>query len=361
MTVAMSPNAARRTRGSQRLPSGPRAAVARVVAGLLAAAAVAGVPEAGAQLCSWGGTPSLPAPEVAHLSSRSGVARAPGRLAVDADNNLYVTDPTTGRVVVEDVHGQVTAVLGDLGVPLAVAVDALGRVYVGDRSAGRVERFDSQWQPAGPLGQGDGEFQGVTDVAVDPDAGLGLVYVADGEADLIKVYGPDGDWLRSFGGTGSGAGELDFPSAVWVSPAGEVFVGDQNNDRVQVFDRQGGFVRCFGAQGGSNRSFGRIFGIVGDDQGRLFVADGFQGHVRVFDPAGAVLAEIGDLGDLPGQFRTPFGLVIDGHGRLFVTSVNGGRVESFGIDDFTEPPSAGAIFNDGFESGDLHVWSAAAP
>ena len=56
-----------------------------------------------------------------------------------------------------------------------------------------------------------------------------------------------------------------------------------------------------------------------------------------------------------------FGMVIDTTNRLFVSSVNSGRLEVFGLDDFTIPPPGGSIFNDGFESGDVHAWSESIP
>jgi len=326
-----------------------------------AAAVLGGASVVSAQLCSWGGTPVLPAPDVAYLDSASDGFRAPARLAVDSMDRLYLTDPTSGAVVVKDALGAVVAVRDGMAAPLAVAVDAFDDIYVGSGSTGGVQIFDPSWQPVGVLGSGADEFVGVTDIAVDPDPGLGLVFVADGGADLIKVFGPDHQLVRAFGGTGTGPGEFDFPSAVWVSPGGEVFVGDQNNDRVQVFDRNGLFLRCFGDQGGGNRNFGRIQGLVGDSVGRLYVADAFQGHVKVFDGSGAELAVIGGLGDRPGQFRTPFGMVIDGYQRLVVASVNTGRLEVFGVDDYSNPPPVGRIFSDGFESGDVNAWSDAAP
>ena len=314
-----------------------------------------------AQLCTWDGTPVLPPPEVEVLGSQLESLRAPARLAVDSGDNVYVTDPTRGSIVIMDVQGRVIEVRSEMGVPLALAVDDFGNTYVSDDATGRVDIYDEQWNHSGTLGVGAGEFQGATDIAIDPDPGFGEVFVADGKADLIKVYDPIGLPLRSFGGSGSGPGEFDFPSAVWVSPYGEVFVGDQNNDRVQVFDRQGAFLRCFGAQGGGDRNFGRIQGLWGDSIGRIYVADAFQSHVKVFDGAGAELAVIGGIGDHPGQFRTPFGLVIDGHNRLFVSSVNSGRLEVFGLDDFTVPPPTGSIFFDGFESGDVNAWSETFP
>lgn len=357
-TVENDPRGARARRYGAARPE----RIARMAVLLVFGVVILGLPgTASAQLCSWEGTPVLPPPEVEFLGSQPEGQRAPARLAVNSHDMIYVADPTRGAVVVRDAHGSVVAVHSDLGVPVAVAVDAFDNIFVSDDSSGRVDIFDEVWQPAGALGVGSGEFEAVTDVAVDPDPGLGLVFVADGGANLIKVYGADGQLVRSFGGPGTGPGEFDFPSAVWVSPYGEVFVGDQNNDRVQVFDRTGLFLRCFGAQGGGNRNFGRIQGLVGDIDGRVYVADAFQGHVKVFDGAGAELAAIGSLGDRPGQFRTPFGVAIDGHNRLFVSSVNSGRLEVFGLDDFTVPPPTGSIFNDGFESGDVHAWSESIP
>lgn len=335
---------------------------ARVALFLMVGLVALGMPRtASAQLCSWGGTPVLPPPDVAVLGSQLDGLRAPARLAVDSADNVYVTDPTRGTVVIMDVQGRVIDVRTEMGVPLALAVDRFGTIYLSDDATGRVDIYDELWQSSGALGVGAGEFQGATDIAVDPDPGFDLIYVADGRADSIKIYDADGLPVRSFGGHGTGPGEFDYPSAVWVSPSGEIFVGDQNNDRVQVFDREGVFLRCFGAQGGGDRNFGRIQGLEGDAEGRLYVADAFQGHVKVFDGAGAELAVIGSLGDHPGQLRTPFGAVIDGHNRLFVSSVNTGRLEVFGLDEFTVPPPVGSIFIDGFESGDVNAWSESIP
>jgi len=354
--------------GDSRGPGARRYGVARsglvapVTVLFLVGVVILGLPgTTSAQLCTWGGTPVLPAPEVEVLGTQLESLRAPARLAVDSGDNVYVTDPTRSSVVIMDSHGRVVEVRTGLGVPLALAVNDFNNTYLSDDAAGRVDIYDEQWQPSGTLGVGAGEFMGVSDIAVDPDPGFGLVFVADGRADLIRVYDLDGLPVRSFGGHGSGPGEFDYPSAIWVSPDGEVFVGDQNNDRVQVFDRQGAFLRCFGAQGGGNRNFGRIQGLEGDAEGRIYVADAFQGHVKVFDGAGAELAVIGSLGDRPGQFRTPFGLAIDHNNRLFVSSMNSGRLEVFGLDDFTVPPPSGLIFNDGFESGDVHAWSESIP
>lgn len=313
------------------------------------------------QTCSWGGTPSLPAPDAEPLRSIAGSLRAPGRIAVLSTTSILTTDPSAGNVVESDPHGTVLAVHSNLDSPYAIAVDDLGIVYVGELGGGLVTRYADGWQQAGSLGQGAGEFLIPTDIAIDPDPGLGHIYVTDGGAHQVRVYQPDGTFLRAFGGHGTAPGQFDFPAAVWVSAGGEVYVADQNNDRVQVFDRNGNFLRCFGNQEDGERKLGRIQGLTGDDLGRLYAADAFQGQVRVFDPGGVELAAIGGFGSLPGQLRTPAGIGIDSNNRLFVASVNNGRVEIFGIDDFADPPPGNGIFSDGFESGDSDAWSSTGP
>jgi hypothetical protein len=289
-----------------------------------------------AQTCTWGGTPSLAMPAVAALRSDGRLLAAPARLAVDADGRLYVTDPLAGRLLVRDAMGRLVRVLEGLGRPLGLAVDAFGVVYVGDERTGSVSLFDSGGRFLRTLGNGDGEFALPGHIAVDP--GTGVVYVADGGRDEVKAY-RDGQLVARFGGSGSAAGQLSFPTGIHVSAAGEVYVADQNNDRVQVFDRNGAFLRCFGKTSGMSLKprFGRAQGITGDGAGRIYVADAFQGTVKVFDTAGVALGTIGGFGDRTGQLQLPQSLAVDTHGRLLVASTGNARVEVFGLDGYSDP------------------------
>ncbi len=291
-----------------------------------------------AQACTWGGASTTAAPAATSLRSQHEFVRSPVRIAVDAQGNVYTADPGKAAVVVTDSQGRLISVNEGLLTPVSVAVASSGNVYVGERETGAVSVFDEQWNLIRRLGAGEGEFLLPNDIAVDV-TGDSSVYVSDGEAHVIKVYDAEGAFRFSFGGQGTAVGQLRFPSAVHVSTAGEVYVADQNNDRVQVFDRTGSFLRCFGSNGSSSFStkFGRILGITSDSQSRLYVADGFHGHVKVFDAQGVELATIGSFGEGPGRLRTPVGLAIDPSNRLWVASLNSGRLELFGLDDFADP------------------------
>jgi len=314
-----------------------------------------------AQDCLWGGTSSMEPPEVTPLGAQNQAFPAPGRLAVDGVGSLYVADPAAGRVLVLDAWGAVVNVKIGLLEPSAVAVGGDGSIYVAEAGAGRVSVFDADWNFVQYLGAGDGEFVLPNDIALASE--VGPVYVSDGDGHQVRVYSTSGAFEFAFGEKGTAPGQFDFPAAVYVAQLGgppgsvRVLVADQNNDRVQIFDSSGTYLWCFGGSA-ADRVFGRIVGLTGDDSGRIYVSDAFQGHVQVLDPQlGVVLATIGSFGSGANQLRTPLGLVIDPFNRLMVSAVNNGRVEQFGLDEFTLPPSTEVIFEDGFETGNLDRWS----
>ncbi|RME46954.1 MAG: hypothetical protein D6791_07020 [Chloroflexi bacterium] len=69
-------------------------------------------------------------------------------IAVDAQDNVYVTDPENYRVIEFDHEGKLLAVWGDFGsgagqfnLPTGIAVGPAGEIYVGDSDNHRVLRF----------------------------------------------------------------------------------------------------------------------------------------------------------------------------------------------------------------------------
>ncbi len=270
-----------------------------------------------------------PAPQVTYLRSYRVSFHSPARLAVDADDRVYITDPLKGRIVVRDSEGRVVHEQKGLGFPNSVAVDGQGRIYVGDKASGAVTVHTPDWEPLFTLGQGHGEFAQPGDIAID--RATGHAYVTDTNAHRVKVYGSDGQWLRSFGEQGSGNGQFNHPSGVYVT-ADAVLVADQGNRRIQRFDPDGNFCAVL-----ARRRVNYPQGIWVDGSERILVADAFQGNVRVLDQNGLELDHIGGFGDAKGDMRIPLDLAMDRFGRLFVSSANGARVDMFGVSAYTDP------------------------
>jgi hypothetical protein len=84
-----------------------------------------------------------------------------------------------------------------------------------------------------------------TDVAWDR---AGNIYIADGIGNTNRVakFDRDGDFIRHWGSTGSGAGQFNGVKAIAIDAQDNVYVADAGNKRIQVFDADGNFKSEFG-------------------------------------------------------------------------------------------------------------------
>jgi len=195
-----------------------------------------------------------------------GWARLPGGVrfgythgvVVDGRDNVYVHNRSRDAVAVFDRDGRF---LGSWGEEFAAGAHGLhlsregGRefLYLADPVRHLVAKAtldgDVLWRLGPPERAGlyeKEEQYKPTDVAVAPD---GSLYVSDGYGrGFVHHYGPDGGWIRSWGGRGAEAGRLDCPHGIWVDarPAQPLLlVADRGNRRLQTFTLQGehlGFV-----------------------------------------------------------------------------------------------------------------------
>jgi hypothetical protein len=174
-----------------------------------------------------------------------------------------------------------------------------------------------EWRIGIVEGEGPTSFGMIRSVAVLPD---GRIAVADGQAEEVRLFAPDGQYLRTFGGRGSGPGELRGMQGVHVDHEGMLRVAEQGNARLSVFHPDQGFVTSWPLRLFSF-SFRGPWGAAIDADGRTFVASSgqfgegrFWRMLRVYDPPMNQLDSIpydeytGDLdGDMPGAWRVNLG------------------------------------------------------
>ena len=237
------------------------------------------------------------------------VTDAPVDVAVGADDNVYVLCRLPGSSSIrkltwdDDYLGPVGASEASFEWPVAIAMDAEDNIYVSDEAAHRITAITSDgdflgsW---GERGEGQGQLNGPSGIAFDLD---GSLYVSDTLNHRVQRFTRDGVFLSTWGSFGEGDGQFNMPWGVAVDPVGDVYVVDWRNDRVQKFDSEGRFIHRFGSSGGGAGQFNRPAGIAVDGDGDVYVADLGNHRVQMYDRDGRYLQTFTGDGTLSKSAR----------------------------------------------------------
>ncbi len=118
---------------------------------------------------------------------------------------------------------------------LRIAVNAQNQLYVLDAKRGRIHKFTADGEKLltfGRYGAGDGEFdRDAADIAVDA---RGNIFVADTGNHRVVKFDGNGNFIRSFGRKGRDNGEFVRPMALVTLPTGEILVKDASRFRRKV-------------------------------------------------------------------------------------------------------------------------------
>lgn len=260
----------------------------------------------------------------------------PYSIVTDSRGRIIITDPGAFGVHIFDFQQQKYKFLfrADKGknpmlTPQCVAVDAQDNIYVTDSESGKVFVFnaDGKFQRTiGSLKGGEGYFKRPTGIAVD--SAEQKIYVSDTLRNKIFVTDMQGNVLQTIGGPGEDKGEFNYPTELRLH-GNDLAVVDAMNFRVQVLDRSGQFQYQIGTLGDQSGTMFRPKGIGFDSEGDLYVVDGLWGVVQVFDREGELLYTFGNRGTGLGEFQLPAGLFIDKDDRIFVVDSFNRRVQVF--------------------------------
>ncbi len=259
----------------------------------------------------------------------------PYSVVTDSHNRIIITDPGASGIHIFDFKQQKYKFVSHLGghdplkSPQCVAVDSDDNFYVTGSESGKIFVFDRDGKlrrVIGSLKGGEGFFKRPTGIAVDSAAGL--IYVTDTLRNKIYVLNMQGSVLRTIGKTGAGNGEFNFPTELRLSGT-DLIVVDAMNFRVQVLDRSGVFKFAIGREGDTRGDFFRPKGVGVDSEGHIYVVDGLYSIVQVFDRQQNLLYYFGRRGTRFGDFQLPSGLFIDGNDDVFVVDSYNRRVEEF--------------------------------
>ncbi len=259
----------------------------------------------------------------------------PYSVATDSRGRIIVADPGAGGAHIFDFVGEKYKFLSRstkdkdaMIAPQCVAVDADDNIYLTDSETGKIFVYNAEGKFARVIGSigGEGRFKRPTGIAVDSTAQR--IYVTDTLRHKIYLLDMNGDVLQTFGKRGSGQGEFNYPTELRLNGENLVVV-DAMNFRVQVLGRDGSFKYAIGRLGDGNGAMFRPKGVAVDSEGDLYVVDGLWGVVQVFNPQGQLLYHFGGRGSAAGQFELPAGVYIDRNDRIFVADSQNRRVQVF--------------------------------
>jgi DNA-binding beta-propeller fold protein YncE len=256
----------------------------------------------------------------------------PHGIAADTKGNIFVADTNNGRIEKFSPSGVYVGTLGikgngygQLGEPNGIAIDRSGNIYVADASNHRVQKMApdgtliDEWK--GP----DPGFYGPRRVAIGPDDS---VYVVDQGRTRIVKFSPDGAVLATWGTKGNGDGQFDDHTSVAVDPrTNKVYVADPRNKRIQVFDSNGNFLTKW-----SIPEWGRSYGFedlaIDSRADRLYASSANMDAVLVFDLNGKRIGSVRP--NPPTKLDGPSALALVNR-KLYVLNMVGNRVSEIDL------------------------------
>ena len=155
------------------------------------------------------------------------------------------------------------------------------------------------------------------------------IWVVETGANRILVLNYKGEVKKIIGKRGSGQGEFNYPTFIWIDKEGSVYIVDAMNFRIQIFNKNGEFVSMFGKNGDATGYFARPKGIATDSFGNIYIPDALFHVVQIFDKMGNFLYAFGEQGKEKGQFWMPTGIFIDDENYIYVADSYNSRIQIF--------------------------------
>ena len=150
------------------------------------------------------------------------------------------------------------------------------------------------------------------------------MYVADWGNDRILRFSADGEFVATYGSSGTGDGKLQRPSGVAVDERGYIYIADWGNERVQVLDPEGRFLQKLRGQATESK-WAKIFLNVNREEGDARQRADLEPDIDLFDPNDPHE----ESSHIEKFFWAPVSIKLDDSGRLYVTEANRHRIQIY--------------------------------
>lgn len=306
-------------------------------------------------------------------AATSAALNTPNGLRFDSDGNLYIADTQNNRIRRVTAAGVISTVVGDgtarstgdngpatsasIVLPTDIAIDAANNLYVSDTSAGRIRVVNRQGNITALAGGGRSYTDGgagdallVSPASMAFDSRGGLVVAVAGARQIRRIVQSS---ITSIAGIVPGGSSqeglpaanvslLD-PSNVAVDARGNVIVSDQIDNRVRTISPAGILTTLAGngifgidVGGGAPLSaqVGAPRGLAFDSSGNLFIGSGAGATIRRMTPSGVISNIAGGSGGFSGDNGPAInarllgvaGLATDSAGNVYVADTSNNRI-----------------------------------
>ena len=228
-------------------------------------------------------------------------------MAVDADDNVWITAANSATVMKISPDGKLLLTLGERGrrgdwdeakgqrllwQPVMVAFARNGDVYIGEGHANESPNDADSDDPANNIGA----------------------------ARIIRLD-KNGKFINQWYGNEVGQGKFSSAHGLAVDPTtGDVWIGDREEYRIVVYSGDGTFIRTIQMRN-------LVCALYFDSRGNPWMATGQDGQFLKLDRNGKVLGAIGNgMGIGPGQFIEGSYWAMDKQDNLYAGDTSVGRV-----------------------------------
>ena len=254
----------------------------------------------------------------------------------DTQGRLYIQHVPPHEIVVFDLEGRFLGAWEEIfdggAHGLFINQEPDGEyIYVTDMERHVVVKCTLEGQPVWTLGEPgtpgawEQPFNRPCDLAFAPE---GDFYVADGYGNRhVHHFDPDGKLIRSWGGKGTGPGEIASVHDVLIDTRGgqrRVWIADHPNHRLQIFTGEGEFIEEL-------TGFMEPSGMFVDSEGIMYVSEELGARVTILNAKNEVIAQVGGIrGTEPGCLMDPHSIWLDDRGDIYVPEVDHGqRIQKF--------------------------------
>ena len=259
--------------------------------------------------------------------SNDGMFIYPSGVAVNSRDEIAVT--SDHKVQIFDCKGNFLRSFGRQGSdkgqfqdPSGIAFGKDRNIYVVDNGNDRIQVFNEEGRYLSMFGG-----QGSLDSQLKNPCGLSLDFNGNTivtDAGNIKIFSPDGKYLRKIGGPSSLSGPIHC-----VQSGDYLIVSDCGDHSVKVFTREGYYKYQFGTRGKGNEEFMHPRCLSVTKSGHVLVCDYDNHRVQVFKINGKFVGKFGKKGSNLGEFKYPSSVALLSNGQIVVSDLLNHRIQIF--------------------------------